>query len=496
MNVKEVLAAFSDPSESSEDSKTIWMMAIDQNNRIGYLFVNSEKHPAFSEILEAVSPFATDETLSRAAELLRADATLDADFSKRPRIEEVSPAMQNLFDEMESSDAITYFDLLDNCEWENLGLTREEYEKQIDTDIEKYGLGDIVVKDEDEDALYTCYGDFLCAFSKPGGKEKSISEESEAPEEISSLTPDGSNPMVSISFVPVDFQRDKEAPFRVCEIMDRSSQENPCVTYVVIRDGKDEALFTAAAGKGQQRDHAFFSALDYIADAYYSSPDLALENFDGAAYVKKYYEIALFSNPVTKLRYSPMALDSHWSRELSDYSTGKVFGDSLVNGELSVDTTKEIESMFNASLDSSTFRINAALLANIEEQPSISEVRVLENDTDITETPLFAAAQYEWEKERTGKIFDATEKELFVYLSALDTAMEKHGPTRATLDCYSEMLNDLCYGREEKLNEVSLPVSSTFGSSQNMESVYISCHKALKAFEQALKKEQANTFSV
>ncbi len=488
MNVNQVLDIFPDPSETVEDYSCIWLLATDGNNRNGYLRLDFLKHPAFEKLSGTFSP--SEEELALAEKLLRSDDSI-VDFSKRPRLEDASPALQNLFDEMESADAITYFDLEENAEWENLGLSREDDEKQIDEDIQKYGLDGIVCKYSEEDSLYTCYGDFLCYFSKSSGKELKALEKNADSSGITSLSPDGSNPLVSISFVPIDFQRDKDNPFRVCEIMDRS-QENPCVTYVVVHDGKDEAMFTAFIGKGQQQDHAFLSALDYIVGAYHDAPELALDHFDGAAYVKKFYEIAFFSNPATRLQYSPMELDAYWKRQLPEYLPSSVFGDSLINGALSPGFSKEIESLFNATLENPMFQVNEALIAQLNEQPPISEIGVLGTNTDIVDTPLFAAAQYEWENERTRKIFDASEKELFAFLTAVDSSMEKYGPTRASLDCFSDMLNDLCYGREGMLKGMGIPLSSSFGSSKNMDSVYVKCHKVLKSFEQSMKQNFSN----
>ncbi len=488
MKVNQVLSVFLDPSEEESEASRVWLLVADGNNREGYLCLDFEKYPAFEQFAN-VGPMGTDADFKRAADLLRADDSIE-DFSKRPHLEEASPAMQFIFDELEGSDSITHFVDEENCDWEDLGLSREEFEKQIDTDIQKFGLDEVVCKYNSDGALYTCYGDLLCSFSREGGVVLGSEHQNDEANEISSLVPDGGKPMVSVSFVPVDFQRDKGEPFKICEIMDRSDQDNPAVTYVVIRDGKDEAIFSASSGKLQQRDHAFFSALDYIADVYRNDPALAMQHFDGAAYTKKYYDISMYSNPATRLQYSPLALDAHWKQAFPDYSTDKVFGDAIVNGELTAGIISEIENAFNSSLNDSSFRLTDPILADIEKLPPISEVCVLDDNSNIISTPLFAAAQYEWEKERASKIFDSTNKELFAFLSSLDSAMEKHGPTLATLDCFSELLNDFCYGREEMLKDMEIPSVSMLGTFKNLEAAYNKCHKVLKLFDQSFIQDK------
>lgn len=494
MKVNGVLDIFRNPSAQKGEEKDVWLIVKDRDGRVGYLCLDFDKHPAFAEFVDVAG--ASDKELARAAELLLADTTLAENFSERPCIDDASPAMRNLFDNMESAEAITFFDLEGDEEWKNLGISREEYERQIDSDIQRYGLDGIICKYNDEDCLYTCYGDFLCFFAKSRGMELSAPKQNEESGEISSRAPDGGNPMVSVGFVPVEFQRDKENPFRICEILDRSNQDNSIVTYVVVRDGKDEALFTASEGKGQQRDHAFFSALDYIACAYHDSPELAQKHFDGDAYAKKYYQIALFSNPATRLRYSPIVLDAHWRHNAPDYSTPNVFGDSLINGELSPHFIAEIESEFNSTSENPNFRLTDAFLSQLDNQPQISEVRMLESNAGIADTPIFAAAQYEWEKERTRQIFNATEKEMLEFLSSLDVAIEKHGPTRASLECFTDRLNELCVGKEDKLKEMGICPNSFFSPSCNVDSVFRNCHMALQRFQELNQKEKSNIWHI
>ena len=129
MKVKQVLDIFPDPSVPEERMDRAWMLAVDQEGRTGYLCLPFDKYHAFAEFSNVSLP--SDDKLARAAELLLAEDSIP-DFSSRPRIEDASPALQNLFDQMESADAITYFDSEAHEEWKTLGISREEYEKQID----------------------------------------------------------------------------------------------------------------------------------------------------------------------------------------------------------------------------------------------------------------------------------------------------------------------------------------------------------------------------
>lgn len=480
MLVNQVLDIFQD----QDDVSNVWLLANDQNNRNGYLCLKLKDYPVFSELIN--SSISLEDQQARAAELLAADDTIQ-DFSQRPRLEDASPALQVLYDEMEGANSTTYFDFEKNQSWENLGLTQEEYETQIDTDIEKFGLDGIICKHKDDDVLYTCYGDFLCCFSKPGGKEITSLSQSE---DLKDVPNSDNNPLRLINFLPIGFQRDKYYPFKICEIITRNEQGPSYVSYLVIRDGKDEAIFTAPDEK-ENRDQAYFSALDYIAATYHDTPVLALEYFDGVEYTKKYYEIALLlSNPPTRLQYSPKILDAFWRQQLSDYSTEKVFADTFLNGELAISIIKELEDRFNASLENPTFQLDAALISKLDTQPSISEIRALDNTFNIVDTPLYAAAQYEWEKERTKKIFDTTEKELLSYLNRLDAAIAEHGSTRVSLEYFSDILRDLCYGKEDKLKEIDGAVSVLFESAKDVD--YMNCHKVFTVYKQLIEQEKGN----
>ena len=94
------------------------------------------------------------------------------DPAKLPYIEDASPAMQQLWYGITDSDnCMQFVDDIDSDysegdePWEVLTLSKEEYQAQIDADIKKYHLEDVITKYEDEATMYTCYGDLQSEFS-------------------------------------------------------------------------------------------------------------------------------------------------------------------------------------------------------------------------------------------------------------------------------------------------------------------------------------------
>lgn len=91
------------------------------------------------------------------------------DFTAIPHIEDATPAVQLLWKEIMGSENCMWFveddsDYYGYNPWDEIGITREEFERQVDSDIEKYGLQDVIVK-YDDDTLYTCYGDLMSSFT-------------------------------------------------------------------------------------------------------------------------------------------------------------------------------------------------------------------------------------------------------------------------------------------------------------------------------------------
>lgn len=92
------------------------------------------------------------------------------DPAKLPYIEDASAAMQYLWHNITCSDNCMWF--VDDDEfdfsgyYEDLKLTKEEFQKQVDADINKYHLEDVITKYEDATVMYTCYGDLQSKFSE------------------------------------------------------------------------------------------------------------------------------------------------------------------------------------------------------------------------------------------------------------------------------------------------------------------------------------------
>lgn len=83
----------------------------------------------------------------------------------KPHIEDVNPITRFMWNEITTSENCMYF--LDDDELEYItdkfNITKEEVIKQVDNDIEKYNLYDVVEKGGD--CIYTCYGKFMESFT-------------------------------------------------------------------------------------------------------------------------------------------------------------------------------------------------------------------------------------------------------------------------------------------------------------------------------------------
>lgn len=145
-----------------EDDEHIWAL-VAHNNRYCYwgCDINEVFPPGYDE-------FGSNKELCN--KLLLDKILRDGfDPAKLPYIEDASPAMQQLWHNITDSDNCMWF--VDNDEfefssyYEDLKLTKEEFQKQVDADIKKYHLEDVITKYEDATAMYTCYGDLQSKFS-------------------------------------------------------------------------------------------------------------------------------------------------------------------------------------------------------------------------------------------------------------------------------------------------------------------------------------------
>ena len=144
-------------SDVFEDDDVIYFH-IAKNGRGGYQNVELNQ-------LKKYLPHEEDNTDEEFEKAICNWAKDNLDISKLPHIEDTTPAMQYLYNRVSSSENNMYY--LDDVEDFNdeLGMSQEEFEKQVDSDVEKYGLENVVVKNFDE-ALYACFGNLQCSFTE------------------------------------------------------------------------------------------------------------------------------------------------------------------------------------------------------------------------------------------------------------------------------------------------------------------------------------------
>ncbi len=112
-----------------------------------------------------------DEEETSDADILAIIGSNGFDPATLPHIEDQDKAVQSIWRDITDSENNMWFVEMpeytggDDPDWIRCGLTKEEFERQVDTAIKKYHLEDVIVKNEDE-TLYTCYGDFQSAFSE------------------------------------------------------------------------------------------------------------------------------------------------------------------------------------------------------------------------------------------------------------------------------------------------------------------------------------------
>lgn len=80
-----------------------------------------------------------------------------------PYIENASEAIKYLYHEINHSDNCMVF--IDNDNISDLPMPVLEFINQVDSDIKKFNLQDVIVKGED-DCLYTCYGELMQKFTE------------------------------------------------------------------------------------------------------------------------------------------------------------------------------------------------------------------------------------------------------------------------------------------------------------------------------------------
>ena len=150
--MKEVLDIF-------EDYDDIYFYYKQDGRGCYYSVERSELNPYLPD-----DKMCTDDDLSKAVEKW---AFKNVDISQLPHIEDATPAMRLLYKRISSSENNMFFVDEDTEDWqEQFGMSREEFEKQVDADVEKFNLENVVVKYGDDNILYSCYGNLQNSFTE------------------------------------------------------------------------------------------------------------------------------------------------------------------------------------------------------------------------------------------------------------------------------------------------------------------------------------------
>ncbi len=147
--------------DSFDEPDIYWAMAID-NGRASYVPIPAEE---IENRLPDGNLSSTDYDKQLCEVCLSYLQDHNFSLSDLPEIEEASPAIQSIFEDFWCSENDNYFIEEDQPSfWEDLHLTKEEFIRQIDSDIEKFNLYDAIEKD-DYDAMYCVYPELLSSFS-------------------------------------------------------------------------------------------------------------------------------------------------------------------------------------------------------------------------------------------------------------------------------------------------------------------------------------------
>ena len=139
------------------DMDKAWIRVIDRG-RACYIIMDSEK------VYELMDKGAYEE--NRYIPIRDYFRNHGVDILKKHHIENVFPATKFLWEEVVSSETGMCFIYPHNEDiWQSLGITRKEFEAQVDADIMSYGLENSIVKNKD-DALYTCNSNLQSIFTE------------------------------------------------------------------------------------------------------------------------------------------------------------------------------------------------------------------------------------------------------------------------------------------------------------------------------------------
>ncbi len=96
---------------------------------------------------------------------------LDYDPLSKPIVSEATPALQEIWKELCCSESGMVFVEYDSSEyWEDIGLSQEDFVVQVEKDISRFGLSDVIEQDIN-DCLFACYTGLLTKFRESTEKK-------------------------------------------------------------------------------------------------------------------------------------------------------------------------------------------------------------------------------------------------------------------------------------------------------------------------------------
>lgn len=129
------------------DYDYLWAELI-EDGRIGYYFLDSTSDFTVESNYQEVETYLNNKGVH---------------INNLPHIENASESLQYMYNELVTNDSLMFF--LDNDNIDNISLPILEFIEQVDTDIKKYKLSDVIEKGVD-DTVYTCYSGLLAEFTR------------------------------------------------------------------------------------------------------------------------------------------------------------------------------------------------------------------------------------------------------------------------------------------------------------------------------------------
>ncbi|WP_407396746.1 hypothetical protein [Anaerovibrio sp.] len=170
-----------------DENEFLWVLA-EKNGRCCYVGFSLNEVPGLPIVQNA---YDSDEAKNMILNVIKGKNINPVDL---PHIEDTDSVLQYLWHDIVLSSNLTHFIEEEypfgGSPWDSLKISKSEFEKRMDAAIEKFALGDVIVKG-DGDALYTVYGDFQSRFSQISDFDKYKFSASEKDEKINNLVSAG-----------------------------------------------------------------------------------------------------------------------------------------------------------------------------------------------------------------------------------------------------------------------------------------------------------------